>query len=101
MKDDRGLSLRAKAFAQNRGKRWKDAVATSNHLLELNPNDQVSLLYLGSIYAQIGQPAQATAYWQKAKDINPSSRYGHVAQQLLAEQANPDAGVGAPALPQQ
>ena len=67
--------------------------------LEVNPNDQEILLYLGSIYAQTGKQAEATVYWQKAMDIDPTSRFGHVAQQLLAEQANPEANADAPPLP--
>ncbi|MHB9112814.1 MAG: tetratricopeptide repeat protein [Thermoleophilia bacterium] len=68
--------------------------------LEINPNDQEILLYLGSIYAQTGRPTEATVYWQKARDVNPTSRLGHVAQQLLAEQENPEASANAPALQQ-
>ena len=49
----------------------------------INPNDQEILLYIGSIYAQTGKPAEAKQIWQKAYDINPTSRYGHVAQQLI------------------
>jgi len=67
--------------------------------LEINPNDQEIMLYPGSIYAQTGKQVEATQFWQRARDINPTSRFGHVAQQLLAEQANPDSTANAPALP--
>ena len=60
--------------------------------ITINPKDQEILLYIGSIYAQTGRTTEARQIWQKAYDINSNTRYGHVAQQLIAEQDNPQSG---------
>lgn len=67
--------------------------------LALNPKDQEILLYIGSIYAQTGKPDDAKKNWQQAYDIDPSTRYAHVAKQLISEQDNPSSAGNAPALP--
>jgi len=67
--------------------------------LAFNPQDQEILLLIGSIYAQTGKSTEGRQYWQKAYDINPTSRYGHVAQQLMSEQDNPQAGTDTTATP--
>lgn len=67
--------------------------------LAINPKDQEILLYIGSIYAQTGKPDEAKKNWQQAYNIDPSTRYAHVAQQLIAQQDNPQSAQNAPALP--
>jgi len=67
--------------------------------LALDANYQPILLDLGNVYAQSGKQDEARKLWQKAYDINATNRYGHVAQQLMAEQDNPGSSASAPALP--
>ncbi len=67
--------------------------------LAIDANYQPILLDLGNVYTQSGKQDKARQLWQKAFDINPTNRYGHVAKQLMAEQDNPGANANAPELP--
>jgi tetratricopeptide (TPR) repeat protein len=67
--------------------------------LSIDGSYQPILLDLGNIYAQSGRQEEARDLWQKAYDINPTNRYGHVAKQLMAEQDNPGSSANAPELP--
>ncbi len=66
--------------------------------LASDPNNQQILLDLGNVYAQTGQPDKARELWQRAYDINSRNRWGHVAQQLIAQQENPESSANAPDL---
>lgn len=52
--------------------------------LAVDANNQSILLDMGSVYAQTGKPDEAKKSWQRAYDINPTSRYAQIAQQLLS-----------------
>lgn len=67
--------------------------------LAIDPNSQPLLFDLAGIYAQTGRQEEALTYWQKVYDLNPGNDFGHMAQQLIAEQTDPGSTADAPALP--
>ncbi len=64
--------------------------------LAIDPNSQPLLFDLAGIYAQSGRQEEALKYWQMVYDLNPNNDFGHMAQQLMAEQTNPGSSSQAP-----
>lgn len=71
-KDPKSLTLlRAKAFAENRAKKWRDALASANQILEINPNDAHGYAHRAHAYGGMGERDAMMSDISRAAKLNP------------------------------